>query len=100
MARKEEIAGLAVASDEGIEAYVMLLKPVDDGPAEILRLRALAEKDDGKGLALLLSIAREQGIGSFRFPRVNATEISTGTLEALGFRRSGSYRRFVMTAGS
>lgn len=99
MARKEEIAGLAVASDEGIEAYVMFLKPVDDGPAEILRLRALAEKDDGKGLALLLSIALEQGIGSFRFPRVNATEISTGTLEALGFRPSASYRRFVMTAG-
>ncbi len=45
-ARKDEIAGLAVASDERIEAYILYIK---DGDGEIVSLRTLV--DDGGELS-------------------------------------------------
>jgi GNAT superfamily N-acetyltransferase len=65
-ARKEDIAGLAVASDERIEAYV-LYAPGGVGPAEIVSLRTFIE-DGGARLKQLLS---RLGMGTFRFPKVH-----------------------------
>src|SRR5262249_50851977 len=66
-ARKDEIAGLAVATDEQIEAYILYLKS-----GEIMALRSVVE-DDGARLKQLLS---RIGAGLFRFPRVHPAEIS------------------------
>jgi hypothetical protein len=76
-ARKDDIAGLAVASDERIEAYLLYVKP-----GEILSLRSFIE-DGGARLTQLLS---RLGPGAFRFPKVHPAEISTEYLETLGFR--------------
>jgi GNAT superfamily N-acetyltransferase len=84
-ARKEEIEGLAVASDESIEAFILYLKG-----GEILSLRSFVE-DGGARLRLLLSQLRAQGIRTFRFPKVHPAEISTALLETLGFRAAGGH---------
>ena len=78
-ARKDDIAGLAVASDERIEAYVLYLAGLEErrgGPtAEILSLRTFVE-DGGARLKQLLSRLTAQGMRSFRFPKVHPSEIS------------------------
>jgi GNAT superfamily N-acetyltransferase len=109
-ARKDDIAGLGVASDERIEAYVLYAKRGVDPPAfapshqrelrrdlagalaeagtEILSLRSFVE-DDGARLKQLLS---RLGMGTFRFPKVHPAEISGECLETLGFRGAAAHR--------
>ena len=93
MARKEEITGLAVASEERIEAYLLYIKD-----AEIVSLRTLVE-DGGARLNQLLSRIRAAGMG-IRFPKVHSAEIPTALLETLGFRPSGGHRLFAATPRS
>jgi len=93
-ARKDEIEGLAVASDERIEAFVLYLT---DG--EILSLRSFVE-DDGVNLKQLLSQLRARGMMTFRFPKVHPAEISRKVLETLGFRPTGTYLRYASRARS
>jgi len=90
-ARKDDIAGLAVASDERIEAYLLSWK---DG--EILSLRSFVE-DGGARLQRLLA---GLGPGTFRFPKVHAAEISKECLETLGFRPAGGHVLYAATARS
>ena len=92
-ARKDDIAGLAVASDERIEAYIL---HTTDG--EILSLRTLIE-DGGARLKQLLSQFHAGGMRSLRFPRVHPTEISKELLEILGFRPGGVRRLYAARAG-
>jgi hypothetical protein len=86
MARKDEITGIAVASDERIEAYVLCLHG-----GEIISLRSFAE-DGGARLKQLLSRLRAPGMGTFRLPKVHPAEISKQYLETLGFRPTGGHR--------
>ena len=94
-ALKDSIAGLAVASDERIEAYVLYQERGD--VAEIVSLRSFIE-DGGARLALLLSRLRAQGMRTFRFPKVHPAEISRELLETLGFRPAGGHRLFAVRA--
>jgi hypothetical protein len=84
-ARKGDIAGLAVASDERIEAY--LLYAERGMGTEILSLRSFME-DDGAALKQLLS---RIGMGTFQFQKVHPAEISKERLAALGFRPAGGH---------
>jgi GNAT superfamily N-acetyltransferase len=93
-AKKDDITGLAVASDERIEAYV-----VHAGGGEILSLRSLVE-DGGARLRLLLAHLRAQPEGIFRFPKVHPAEMSDELLGSLGFRAAGRYRLYGRTARS
>jgi GNAT superfamily N-acetyltransferase len=88
-ARKEEIAGLAVASDERLEAYILYIEP-----GEIVALRSSIE-DGGARLRLLLS---RLGGGIFRFPKVHPEELSQPLLETLGFRVAGAHRLYAAKA--
>jgi GNAT superfamily N-acetyltransferase len=90
-ARKDDIAGFAVASDERIEAYLLYRKP-----AEIVALRSFIE-DGGARLRQLLS---RLGMGTFRFPKVHPAEISEECLETLGFRPAGGHRLYAARARS
>jgi len=89
IARKGEIAGLAVASDERIEACILYVKD-PQGTLEILAFRTFV--DDGGGcLAHLLSRLRTR---TCRFTKVHPAEISTQCLETLGFRPVGVHRLY------
>jgi GNAT superfamily N-acetyltransferase len=91
-ARKNDIAGLAVASAERIEAYLL---HVDDG--EIVSIRSFVE-DGGARLKQLLSGLRARGLGAMRVSKVHPAEIPPELLESLGFRRAGAHRRYAATA--
>jgi len=92
-ARRGDIAGLAVASDERIEAYLLYL---NDG--EILSLRTFVE-DGGSRLKQLLARLRAHGVEAMRISKVHPEEISTGLLEALGFRPVGRHLLYAAKAG-
>ena len=111
-ARKDDIAGLAVASDERIEAHLLYVKPgiglegsAEAGPpasplpVEIVSLRTFVE-DDGDRLKQLLSRLGAQGMEPFRFPKVHPAEISKELLETLGFRPAGVHRLYAARARS
>jgi hypothetical protein len=93
-AQKDEIEGLAVASDESIEAFILYFK---DG--KILSLCSFVE-DEGARLTQLLSQLRARGIMTFRFPKVHPSEISKDLLETLGFRPASAHRLYAASARS
>lgn len=102
--RKDDILGLAVASDERIEAYVLY---VADGvglvgntaTTEIVSLCTFIE-DGGARLKQLLSRLHTGGTRTFRFAKVHPQEISNECLEALGFRPAGGHLLYAATARS
>ena len=114
-ARKDHLAGLAVASDERIEAYVIYVNHdhrdpgsgirdpgVAVGPgknAEIVSLRSFID-DGGARWKQLLSHLRARGMETFRFQKVNPAEISREFLETLGFSPAGAHRLYVARARS
>jgi GNAT superfamily N-acetyltransferase len=97
-ARKDDITGLAVASDERIEAYLLYVKR-DGGTegnaqagtrasaptAEIVSLRCFIEDGGARSKQLLCRLSA-QGMMGFRFPKVHPSEISEEFLGTLGFR--------------
>ena len=97
-ARKDDIAGLAVASDERIEAHVLYV-PRGMGEAEIVSLRSFID-DGGARWKQLLSHLRARGMETFRFQKVNPAEISREFLETLGFSPAGAHRLYVARARS
>ena len=84
-ARKDAITGVAVATDERIEAYILYI-----GSGEIVALRSFVA-DGGARLEHLLS---RLGTGTFRLPKVHPAEISGTSLETLGFRPGGTHRLY------
>jgi GNAT superfamily N-acetyltransferase len=90
-ARKDDIAGLAIASDERIEAYLLY-----SNGGEIVSLRTFVE-DGGARLKQLLTRLRAQGLETFRFPKVHPAEISKEFLETLGFRPACGHLLYAAT---
>ncbi len=93
-ARKDDVAGLAVASDERIEAHLLYVQG-----GEIVSLRTFVE-DGGARLKQVLARLSAQGMREFRFPKVHPSEISTELLEALGFRPARAHRLYGVRARS
>jgi GNAT superfamily N-acetyltransferase len=108
-ATKDDIAGLAVASDERIEAYLLYLagavaEPGPEGSAEagrgaaeILSLRTFIEQD-GAHLKRLFARLLAEGIETFWFPKVHPEEISKECLETLGFHPDAAHRLYATSA--
>jgi GNAT superfamily N-acetyltransferase len=97
-ARKDDIAGLAVASDERIEAYVLYVtRGMEE--TEIVSLRSLID-DGGARLTQLLSQLRARGMETFRLPKVHPAEISKEWLETLGFTPAGGHLLYAARARS
>jgi GNAT superfamily N-acetyltransferase len=121
-ARKDDITGLAVASDERIEAYLLYAERGADPPTfapssqrelrrdlagalaeaggtEIMSLRSFIE-DGGARLTQLLSQLRARGTRSIRFPKVHPAEISKEWVETLGFSPVAAHRLYAARARS
>jgi GNAT superfamily N-acetyltransferase len=98
MARKDEIAGLAVASDERIEAYLLYVERGVEG-MEIVSLRCFID-DGGARLNQLLCQVRARGIKNLWFPKVHPAEIPKEWVEAFGFSPAGGHRLYAARAQS
>jgi GNAT superfamily N-acetyltransferase len=124
-AMKDDIAGLAIASDERIEAYLLYQMKCEEGAegnaeanprpsaltqgphdpfdatrgeaAEILTFRTFTEHG-GAHLKQLFARLLAHGIGTFRFPKVHPEEVSKECLEALGFRAAAVHRLYAASA--
>ena len=90
-ARKDDISGLAVASDERIEAYILYIEG-----GELAAVRSFID-DDGARLKQLLC---RLGTGTFRFAKVQSAEISDERLGQLGFRPAFRYLLYAGRAQS
>ena len=75
LARKDEIEGLAIASDEGLEAAILYIRD------EIVLLRSFVEVGEGRLRQLLAGFE-----GPLRVPKVGPSEVPSGLLDSLGFR--------------
>jgi hypothetical protein len=91
-ARKNEVAGLAAASDERIEAYVLYR---NDG--EIVSLNSYVE-DRGARLRALLSRLAATGLKAIRIQKVHPEELSSETLDTTGFRPVAEHRLYSVDA--
>jgi GNAT superfamily N-acetyltransferase len=96
-ARKDDISGLAVASDERIEAYVLYATRGMEG--EILSLRSFID-DGGARLKQMLSQLRARGKATFRFPKVHPAEFSKEWVKTLGFSRTSEHLLYAARAQS
>jgi GNAT superfamily N-acetyltransferase len=97
-ARKDEIAGLASASDERIEACLLYLKCGAE-QIEIVSLRSFID-DGGARLKQLLTQLRARGVGTIRFAKVHPAEISKEWMETLGFSPTGGHLLYAGRARS
>ena len=97
-ARKDDIAGLAVASDERIEAYVLYVTRGTD-ETEIVSLRSFID-DGGARLKQLLYRLCARGTHTFRFPKVHPAEISKEWVKTLGFSPTGEHLLYAARAQS
>jgi len=91
-ARKDEIEGLAFASNERIEAFLLYVK--NETAAEILSVRSFME-DGGSRLKQLLA---RLGSGSCTFPKVHSSEMPKDLLESLEFRPAGRHVLYAASA--
>ena len=94
-AQKDDIAGLGVASDERIEAFILYVKET-----EIAAIRSLVDDGGARLRQLLAQLRATRGATTLTFPKVHATEISKELLETLGFRPSGRHRLYATKARS
>ena len=99
-ARKDDIAGLAVASDERIEAYILYMtRGAEEISAEIVSLRSFID-DGGARLKKLLADSTHGGSGLAGFRKFTRRR-SPGTFwrrsvssrpAAIGLHRAGTIR--------
>ena len=102
--RKDQLEGLAIASDRSVEAYVLFRDLPELGRREIVALGgAKPQGDGGTDARVLLEIAirvacQSDSLG-VTVPRVSNDEIPWSHLEALGFRKGRTYTRYASTPG-
>jgi len=94
-ARKDEISGLAVASDEQLEAYLLHAK---DG--EVLSLRSLVDNGGARLRHLLSLVGGTQETSVLRMAKVHPGEIQGELLGSVGFQPAGTYRVYAGRARS
>jgi GNAT superfamily N-acetyltransferase len=93
-ARKDEIDGLAVASEERIEAYVLYVKH----ERKILLVRSCVD-DGGSRVSELLRCLGPAGPGAV-LPKVHPAELSGAQLHTLGFRPAATHLLYAANAAS
>ena len=91
-ARKDEVLGLAVVSDDQIEAAILY---ITDG--EILLLRSFIA-ESGARLGQLLSRLHARGVSQLRFAKVHPGEMSPDAIKTLGFLPIRTYRLYAAKA--
>ena len=114
--RKDQIRGLAIASDTRVEACALYRDVPDEGRREIVGLgggqpkarsepqasdveREMERGDGGADAGVLLEIvvrvACQSGSLAVTIPRVSSQEISWDRLASMGFQKQRTYTRFV-----
>jgi hypothetical protein len=88
-ARKDDIVGVAVASHERIEAYILYIEG-GHGGTEVLSLRTVVD-DGGARMHELFAHLAAQGVETVRVAKVHPAEIPDQLLRALGLEPTRRY---------
>ncbi len=97
--RKDQLRGLAIASDTRVEAHALFRDLADEGRREIVALGAAERGEAGRVdsnplLEIVLHVACQAGSLAVTIPRVSAEEISWTQLESIGFEQVRTYTRY------
>ena len=97
--RKDQIRGLAIASDTRVEACALFRDLPRYGRREIVGLGGTIQRGDGGAdarvlLEIVLRAACQAGSLAVTIPRVSSEEVSWDWLESVGFRRKRTYTRY------
>ena len=103
--RKDELQGLAIASDTRVEAYVLFRDLAAQGRREIVALGAATPRRDGKTdarilLEIVVQVACQAGALDVTVPRVSDEEMPWADLESMGFQRGRTYTRYAVLSAS
>ena len=98
--RKDQIRGLAIASDTRVEAFALFRDLSGPGRREIVGLGCAGEPHDARADAVVLQemvirVACQAGSRDVTIPRVSNQEISWDRLESMGFRKARTYTRYL-----
>lgn len=99
LARKDDLRGLAIASPERLEAFLLFdPSPTPSGALAVLALECLdgARRDLFSGVLLRALATRRDG--ALELPRLGDGEVPVSVLEAAGFKEGESYDRYCATA--
>jgi len=102
--RKDQLQGLAIASDSRVEAFVLFRDLPESGRREIVALGGATTKgyvnpDERVLREIALRVACQAGSLRVTIPRVSNAEVPWTHLEALGFRRERTYTRYSLHPG-
>jgi len=98
--RKDQLRGLAIASETGVEAYALYRDLPEHGRREIVALGGAHSRhgsvaDGPLPLGCVVRVACEAGPLQVTVPRVSCEEIPWTELESMGFRKGRIYTRYV-----
>ncbi len=98
--RKDQIRGLAIASDTRVEACALFRDLPRYGRREIVGLGGTMQRGDGGAdarvlLEIVVRVACQAGSMAVTIPRVSSEEISWDRLQSMGFQRERTYTRYV-----
>ncbi len=102
--RKDQIQGLAIASETRVEACALFRDLPRHGQREIVGLGG-TQLSDGEAearvlLEMVVRVASQAGSLVVTIPRVSSEEISWDRLESMGFQRARTYTRYVANPDS
>ena len=102
--RKDQLQGIAIASDTRVEAYLLFRDLPECGRREIVSLGAATPLGDGDTdasvlLEIVIRVACQAGSLTVTVPKISSAEISWARLESMGFRRDRTYTRFASQPG-
>jgi ribosomal protein S18 acetylase RimI-like enzyme len=97
--RKDQIRGLAIASDTRVEACALFRDLPQCGRREIVGLGGSMHRGDSGAdawvlLEIVVRVACQAGSLAVTIPRISSDEISWDRLESLGFLRERTYTRY------
>ena len=98
--RKEQIEGLAAASDERIEAYLLHRPNAADGSREIVAFGSVGGEQFNALLGILVRHLSRQESSALVVPRISPEEVSYPVLESWGFRKRVEYVGYAALAGT
>ena len=98
--RKDQIQGLAIASDTRVEACALFRDLPGQGRREIVGFGGTVQRNDGGAdaqvlLEILVRVVCQAGPMAVTIPRVSSEEIAWDRLESMGFQRERTYTRYV-----
>jgi len=100
--RKDQLRGLAIASDTRVEAFVLFRDVAEEGRREFVALGAADQgQDEQKSrvdprllLEIVIRVACQAGSLGVTIPRVSTEEIDWNHLESMGFEQVRTYTRY------